>query len=46
MGGFVCGVVKMTGMAFPWIGATIAFRSVVRKANRSLAVTRSREANP
>jgi hypothetical protein len=29
------GVVKMTGIALGWIGATIAFASVVRKPNKS-----------
>jgi hypothetical protein len=35
------GVVRMTGMALAWIGATTAFASVVKKANRSLVVSPS-----
>jgi hypothetical protein len=34
-------VVRMTGMALGWIGATIAFGSLVKKANRSLVVSPS-----
>jgi hypothetical protein len=34
-------VVKMTGRAFGWTGATIALGSVVRKAKRSFVVSPS-----
>jgi hypothetical protein len=35
------GVVRTTGIAFGWIGATTTFGSVVRKAKRSLVAKRN-----